>query len=127
MQIFYTRYKEMKRVIRDDAAVDIQRCARGFKVRSHLSRFSGMLLAPGSSGHEVMGTGTGTKGVSGRDGGRKIPEGSSFPQGHSSSFDRTMSGKSAHSFSELHCIDFPCIQMRAPFTVYITLLMLSLS
>lgn len=91
MQIFYTRYKEMKRVIRDDAAVDIQRCARGFKVRSHLSRFSGMLLAPGSSGDGVMGAGT--KGVSGRDGGRKITEGSSFPQGLSSSFDRTMSGK----------------------------------
>jgi hypothetical protein len=40
MQVFYTRYKEMKRVIRDDAAVDIQRCARGFVVRSRISRFS---------------------------------------------------------------------------------------
>ena len=103
MQIFYTRYKEMKRVIRDDAAVDIQRCARGFKVRSRLSRFSGMIMGPGSSGDGgQMG---GTKGVSNdRDLGRKVPEGVSFPQGHSSSFDRTMSGLCNFSFhySVLH-------------------------
>ena len=46
MQQFYTRYKEMKRVIRDDAAVDIQRCVRGFVVRSRISRFSGMIRGP---------------------------------------------------------------------------------
>ena len=46
MQQYYTRYKEMKRAIRDDAAVDIQRCVRGFVVRSRISRFSSMIRGP---------------------------------------------------------------------------------
>ena len=106
MQIFYTRYKEMKRVIRDDAAVDIQRCARGFKVRSRLSRFSGMLMGPGPTGDGGP-MGSGTKRVHNDREGRKIPEGVSFPQGHSSSFDRTMSGQFNPSLHHrtLHCVD----------------------
>lgn len=67
MQQFYTRYKEMKRVIRDDAAVDIQRCLRGFLVRCRIARFSGMIISPkgGSGGGGVRGDKGGSGGKNG--------------------------------------------------------------
>jgi hypothetical protein len=34
MQSTYSRYKELKRLIRDNAAIDIQRVYRGYQIRS---------------------------------------------------------------------------------------------
>lgn len=34
MQATYARYKDLKRIIRDEASIDIQRYYRGFRTRS---------------------------------------------------------------------------------------------
>lgn len=90
MQIFYTRYKEMKRVIRDDAAVDIQRCARGFVVRSRITRFSGMIFnsaeSPGAK--SKRGSGSGSKDMR-----KSFNASPKYQLSHATSFSSTLSGK----------------------------------
>lgn len=41
MQATYARYKELKRIIRDEASIDIQRYYRGYRTRSRgdISKF----------------------------------------------------------------------------------------
>ena len=94
MQIFYTRYKEMKRVIRDDAAIDIQRCARGFVVRSRITRFSGMIFnsteSPGSKSRRGSGSGSGSGSKDTRKGSNT---GLKYQLSHATSFSNTLAGK----------------------------------
>ena len=54
MQTIYSRYRDMKKSIRDSAAVDVQRVVRGRLVRSRIARFAGFVTkfsgGGGSSG-----------------------------------------------------------------------------
>ena len=92
MQIFYTRYKEMKRVIRDDAAVDIQRCARGFVVRSRITRFSGMIFnsaeSPRAKSRRGSGSGSGSKDMR-----KSFNASPKYLLSHATSFSSTLNGK----------------------------------
>jgi hypothetical protein len=98
MQIFYTRYKEMKRVIRDDAAIDIQRCARGFVVRSRISRFSGMIFNSSESPGAKSKRGSGSKDM--RKGSNSVPK---YQLTHATSFSNTLAGKSVSHTHTFHC------------------------
>lgn len=98
MQIFYTRYKEMKRVIRDDAAIDIQRCARGFVVRSRISRFSGMIFNSSESPGAKSRRGSGSKDM--RKGSNSVPK---YQLTHATSFSNTLAGKFVSHAKRFHC------------------------
>lgn len=91
MQIFYTRYKEMKRVIRDDAAIDIQRCARGFVVRSRISRFSGLIFNSSESPGAKSKRGSSSKDM--RRGSNSVPK---YQLTHATSFSNTLAGESVN-------------------------------
>lgn len=79
----------MKRVIRDDAAIDIQRCARGFVVRSRISRFSGMIFNSSESPGAKSKRGSGSKDM--RKGSNSVPK---YQLTHATSFSNTLAGES---------------------------------